>query len=362
MRGDGRVYRRKRMHWISYYRDGVEHRESSGCRCLPADTGPCKTALGLLRQRLAEVRTRTWTAPKVARTTVGEVIDAYLTNCVTRRVKSLTVTLGDDGQPVYSGAPARALGHARDAFGDRKVIDLTDEAIERWANAMTAAGAAPAYVQLRLAFFNAALQLAKRRRIVAEIPNFPAIEVRNTRQGFFEAGDFWRAHATLRDPVADMAHLAYVIGWRRDEIRTLTWPMVHRDARELRLPDSKNGHPRVVPLAGEVAAIIERRWKARAIGCAHVFHRNGKRLRPETVSREFSRACARVGLAGWRFHDLRRTASRNMRALGIDPYTVMKLMGHRSESMARRYAIDDTRSMAAALDRVAVNADTTRTV
>lgn len=360
MRGDGRIYRRGRTHWISYYRHGAEIRESSHCRCLPGDTKPCKTATAMLRQRLAQIRTGTFIEPSTLRTTVAQVIDAYLTNCITRRVKSLTVAHDDaTGETVYTGSPAWTLAHAREALGSWRAADLTDEAIERWANEMTASGAAPGTVDQRLRYLRAALALALRRRLIAAMPNFPTIEVRNARQGFFEAADFWRVHAALRDPVADMAHLAYVIGWRRDEIRTLTWSMVHRDAREIRLTDTKNGHPRVVPIAGAVAALIERRWKVRAVGCAAVFHRAGKELLRETVTKEFSRTCARVGLAGWRFHDLRRTASRNMRAAGVDPYTVMKIMGHRSESQARRYAIDDTRSMAAALERMDVRAQNT---
>jgi hypothetical protein len=41
------------------------------------------------------------------------------------------------------------------------------------------------------------------------------------------------------------------------------------------------------------------------------------------------------------FHDLRRTAARNVVSAGVRPQGAMKITGHRTDAMFRRYAIVD---------------------
>ena len=51
----------------------------------------------------------------------------------------------------------------------------------------------------------------------------------------------------------------------------------------------------------------------------------------------FAAACRRAGIKGLRLHDLRHTASTNLRRAGVDTMTAMKIVGHKSEQMHRRY-------------------------
>ena len=58
---------------------------------------------------------------------------------------------------------------------------------------------------------------------------------------------------------------------------------------------------------------------------------------PEAVSVAFARACRKVGIADFRFHDLRHTAASWMRMKGADIHTVGQLLGHKDLRMAARY-------------------------
>jgi len=63
----------------------------------------------------------------------------------------------------------------------------------------------------------------------------------------------------------DFARFAYLSGWRKGEIASLTWADVDREARIVRLrPEaSKNGDGRSLALEGELCELMERRRVAR---------------------------------------------------------------------------------------------------
>ncbi len=52
-----------------------------------------------------------------------------------------------------------------------------------------------------------------------------------------------------------------------------------------------------------------------------------------------SEACRLMGLEGLLFHDLRRSAIRNMIQAGVSQATAMRISGHRTASTFRRYDI-----------------------
>lgn len=70
-----------------------------------------------------------------------------------------------------------------------------------------------------------------------------------------------------------------------------------------------------------------------------MFHRDGERVRDLRGS--WRVACERAGLPDLKFHDLRRTAVRNMRRAEVPQIIRMKISGHKTDSMERRYNIVD---------------------
>jgi integrase len=64
------------------------------------------------------------------------------------------------------------------------------------------------------------------------------------------------------------------------------------------------------------------------------------------------KACEHAGIPGLLFHDLRRTAARNLRRAGIAEGVIMKIGGWRTRSVFERYAIVDQNDIAAAVKKL----------
>jgi len=57
----------------------------------------------------------------------------------------------------------------------------------------------------------------------------------------------------------------------------------------------------------------------------------------QRIGTGFKAACRRARIANPRVHDFRLTASTNLRRAGVDTATAMKIVGHKSERMHRRF-------------------------
>src|SRR5262249_28210282 len=82
-----------------------------------------------------------------------------------------------------------------------------------------------------------------------------------------------------------------------------------------------------------------------------VFHRGGKSV--GSFRKAWVSACAAAGVPGRLFHDLRRTAVRNLERAGVPRSVAMALTGHRTESVFRRYAIVAEGDLAVGVGRLA---------
>jgi hypothetical protein len=70
-----------------------------------------------------------------------------------------------------------------------------------------------------------------------------------------------------------------------------------------------------------------------------VFHRTGRPIK--SFRRAWLTACQRAGLTGRIPHDFRHTAVRILERAGVPRSTAMKMVGHKTENIYRRYAIVD---------------------
>jgi integrase len=127
----------------------------------------------------------------------------------------------------------------------------------------------------------------------------------------------------------------------------------------VRLRTSKNGQGRVLPLQGELWELIERRWNARTIGQKDgttkiselVFHRRGEPV--VDFRKPWNEAFKAAKVSRRLFHDLRRTAVRNMVRAGVPQSVAMAISGHKTVSMFMRYNITSDADKVEALKRTA---------
>ena len=82
--------------------------------------------------------------------------------------------------------------------------------------------------------------------------------------------------------------------------------------------------------------------------CDLVFHRNGAPLRE--FRKSWARACKKAGVRRL-FHDLRRSAVRDMTRAGVSQNVAMSISGHKTIAMFKRYDIVDVSDQRQALQR-----------
>ena len=170
-----------------------------------------------------------------------------------------------------------------------------------------------------------------------------------------------RAH--LPSHFQDVGDFAYLTGWGEMEIFGLRWLDVDVERGFVRLPGraTKNGRARAFPFRDlpELGAVLERRRartdEAQRAGSRivpWVFHDGagaphfGAEHRPRrSFRRAWRRACAAAGCPGRLFHDFRRTAVRNLERTGVPRAAAMALVGHKTESVYRRYDIVSERDL-----------------
>jgi integrase len=101
---------------------------------------------------------------------------------------------------------------------------------------------------------------------------------------------------------------------------------------------------------------MERRKQARAVQtdsgtvlAAHVFHRGGEVV--AEFRKSWAKACKRAGVNRL-FHDLRRSAVKNLIDSGVNQKTAMEISGHKTDAMFRRYLIVSAKDKSAAMEQV----------
>ena len=127
----------------------------------------------------------------------------------------------------------------------------------------------------------------------------------------------------------------------KEQFTRIDWSCVDLVRRDLRVPQSKNGTGRHIPLNGAAMAAFEairekqvENGAIRADGPIFV-GRDGKRL--QSARHWFLRAVKKAGLIDFTWHSLRHTFASRLVMADVNIRTVADLLGHRALTMTMRY-------------------------
>jgi integrase len=324
-------------HWfIKFYLDGKPHRETTR-------TANRKEALAFLVRRLDEARRGIFHEVS-GRITFPEMKDLLLRNYAFKQNRT---------------DPTRHINNLAESFGALRGEEITEERVASYSRKRLEVDCvAPATLHRELSVLRRMLRLASPR-----LPRVPVIDmprVCNARQGFFEESDLQAVLLHLPDHARNLIEFLYLTGWRVGEALKLRWSDVDWERRSVWLRDSKTREPRVFPfkyhLRLEEVLRRQRRWVAeweRLEGalCVAVFPWRGRPM--QKLRRSWKNACRAAGLPDRLVHDFRRTAVRNLIRAGVQQAIAMKITGHKTGSIFRRYLIVDEELLAQATGAVA---------
>jgi integrase len=347
-KGTGRVYQRGNVWWIDYGFRGDRHRESSG-------STRKKDAVALLRKRMKEMGEG---GPRVHEE------DVTLDN-LTQMIEDDYKVKGRASLPNLK----TALNHLRGFFGKkRRAVDIKTDQIRRYIREKQEEGYANGTIRRHLAALKRAFNLAVEADRLSRVPHFPSVQVDNVRENFLTMGDVDAICAELSDDLAPVVRFAALTGWRKGEIIALKekpglrWRQVDWEAGMVHLDPgtTKNGEGRTFPFSAlpPLEALLrdqrertDRVEKKTGQIVPHVFHRNGEPIR--AMRKAWNKAAKAAGCEEAWFHDLRRTAVRNLERAGVPRSVATKLTGHKTEAVYRRYAIADEAALQEGVEKLA---------
>lgn len=276
------------------------------------------------------------------------------------------------GLRTYRDRVERIMGQLVPFFGRKIVSEIKPQDIEIYRVKRVRKDGEPASLQTVNNDHTAlkhCLNVAVRRGLLQSNPaaKVPMPNPQNERDRVLSEEEWARLYQASKPHLRPILLLAYQLGQRFTEIIELTWDRVdlRRGFILLRAADTKTKTRREVPLTPAVRATLQQLAKVRRLETSRVFLYKGKPI--QRISRAFKSALRGAGLQDFRFHDLRHCASTNLRRAGVDTATAMKIIGHNSEKMWKRYNAIEERDLtqaAAKLDKYlqATKTDTVMTL
>jgi integrase len=334
----GMIYKRGKVWWIKYYKNGKSFRESS-------KTTKKMVAKKLLDRREGEIAQGKIPGVQFEKISFDELAEDFLRDYRINQKRSLD-------------RAERSVTHLKKHFGGDKVPTITTPRINRYIEKRQEESAANATINRELSALKRMLNLGAQQTppLVDRVPKIHMLAENNVRTGFFEHDEFLKFRDALPSYLKGFTTFGYKFGWRVEEIANLAWSQIDRRQWGVRLEvgTTKNKGGRLIYLDSELKEIFEQLWaqrKASSRLLSYVFPNRSGDGKIRDFRFAWNKAFKESKVEHKLFHDLRRTAVRNLIRAGVPEKVAMLISGHKTRSVFERYNIIDDKDLKLATEQ-----------
>jgi integrase len=234
--------------------------------------------------------------------------------------------------------------HLLPALGKKHLDEITKHDVISFHHGMRAKGYAVGTCNRGLILLRYAMNLALKWEIpgITKNPTKDAalFENHNKKERFLSNQEAQRLYEAVKK--SDNPMLQYIVpmliltGARKREVLDAKWEDFDLIRRQWRIPTTKSGRPRHVPLSEGVLQLLDSIPQGK--GCDPVFANPKTKKAYNSIFFSWNTARKSVGLGDVRMHDLRHSFASFLVNAGRSLYEVQKILGHTQIKTTQRYA------------------------
>jgi len=332
------LFKRGQTWWIRFTYKGKQKRKST-------ETNDKKLAGRIYHKVLGEVAEGKWfeRLPGEEKT-FREMMDKYM------KEHSLP-------KKASSERDRSSLTHLLPFFGDYILSEVAPNRVNEYKTSRRNEGVSPCTINRELALMKHAFSLAIKEWGWSRDNPVQKVSMEkepSSRDRWMTYEEEERLLSVSPQWLNELIMFSIETGCRRGEMLSLRWSDVDLFKKVITIFGSKTGERRTIPLTQRAFDVLKERERLRAkvrpITSDLVFtHPIGQKINIHTLRYTFEGALKKAEVEGFRWHDLRHSYASRLAQGGTDPYSIQRLMGHKTFTTTQRYAHHHVESLRRAI-------------